>query len=369
MSQVPATTTNRGAPTKIVGEIDSLGCGGFDPHHGTEKEMETRRFGRTGLEVSVLGFGCGAVGGLMVRGNPADQERAVARAIELGINYFDTAAMYGNGESERNLGRVLKSLKPEIAVGTKVRVPASERGNIAAAVTASLEASLQRLQLDHVDLFQLHNHITADGRDSDLTPEIVLGEVAPAFARLRKQGKTRFYGITAVGDTLALHRVIDARAFDTAQVSYNLLNPSAGMNVAAGYPAHDYANLLAHTKAADMGVINIRVLAAGALSGTEERHPLGSPSVEPIGSGGSYRTDAERARRLEPLVREGHAESLIEAALRFAIANEAVSTVLVGYSTLEHLEYAVRSINKGPLSQEAMQRLKGLQNTFLGEAR
>ena len=144
--------------------------------------------------------------------------------------------MYGNGESERNLGRVLKSLKPDIYVGTKVRVPAGERRNIAAAVTASLEASLQRLQLDHVDLFQLHNHITAEGRDSDLTPEIVLGEVVPAFERLREQGKTRFYGITAVGDTPALHQVVDARAFDTAQVSYNLLNPSAGTTVASGYP-------------------------------------------------------------------------------------------------------------------------------------
>ena len=126
---------------------------------------------------------------------------------------------------------------------------------------------------------------------------------------------------------------------------------------------------MAHAKAADKGVINIRVLAAGALSGTEDRHPLGSPSVEPIGSGGSYRTDAERARRLEPLIREGHAESLIEAALRFAIANEAVSTVLVGYSTLDHLEYAARSIEKGPLPPEALQRLATLQSSFVGEPR
>ena len=331
--------------------------------------METRTLGRTGLKVSVLGFGCGAVGGLMVRGSPADQERAVARAIELGINYFDTAAMYGNGESERNLGRVLKSLNPDIRVGTKVRVPAAERSHIGAAVTASLEASLQRLQLDQIDLFQLHNHITRDGRDGDLTPETVLGEVVPAFERLREQGKTRFYGITAVGDTAALHQVVDARVVDTAQVSYNLLNPSAGATVARGYPAHDYGNLLAHAKAADMGVINIRVLAAGALSGTEERHPLGSPAVEPIGSGSSYRTEAARARRLEPLIREGHADSLIEAALRFVIANDAASTVLVGYSTLDQLEYAARSINKGPLSREALERLRGLQNTFVGEAR
>jgi len=331
--------------------------------------METRTLGRTGLKVSVLGFGCGAVGGLMVRGSPADQERAVARAIELGINYFDTAAMYGNGESERNLGRVLKSLNPDIRVGTKVRVPAAERSHIGGAVTASLEASLQRLQLDQIDLFQLHNHITRDGRDGDLTPETVLGEVVPAFERLREQGKTRFYGITAVGDTAALHQVVDARVVDTAQVSYNLLNPSAGATVARGYPAHDFGNLLAHAKTANMGVINIRVLAAGALSGTEERHPLGSPAVEPIGSGSSYRTDAERARRLEPLIREGHADSLIEAALRFVIANDAASTVLVGYSTLDQLEYAARSINKGPLSREALERLRGLQNTFVGEAR
>src|SRR5712671_6069399 len=318
--------------------------------------METHTLGRTGLEVSALGFGCGAVGGLMVRGSPGDQEQAVARAVELGINYFDTAAMYGNGESERNLGRVMKSLRPDIRVGTKVRIPAGERNRIAAAVAASLEASLQRLQLDGVDLFQLHNHITAEGRDSDLTPGIVLGEVVPALERLRKQGKTRFFGITAVGDTPALHQVGDACVFDTAQVSYNLLNPSAGTKIAPGYPAHDFGNLLAHTKAADMGVIAIRVLAAGALSGTEDRHPLGSPSVEPIGSGGSYRADAQRARRLEPLVREGHAESLIEAALRFAIANDAVSTVLVGYSTMEQLEDAARSINKGRLSRAALDR-------------
>ena len=331
--------------------------------------MERRKLGRTGLDVSVLGFGCGAVGGLMVRGTPADQERAVARAIELGITYFDTAAMYGNGESERNLGRVMKSLKPDIRVGTKVRIPAGERNRVAAAVTQSLEASLQRLQLDRVDLFQLHNHITMDGGDGGLTPEAVLGEVVPAFERSREQGKTRFYGITAVGDTPALHQVADARAFDTAQVSYNLLNPSAGATVPAGYPAHDFGDLLGHTRAANMGVINIRVLAAGALSGSEERHPLGSPTVEPIGSGSTYHLDAERARRLQPLIQEGHAESLIDAALRFAIANAAVSTVLVGYSTLDQLEYAARSLNKGPLSRAALDRLAELQRSFVGEPR
>src|SRR3984893_4194285 len=104
------------------------------------KAMKMRTFGRTGMQVSVLGFGCGAVGGLMVRGDPVDQERAVARALESGINYFDTAVQYGDGASETNLGRVLGRLKPANAfVGTKVRLKPEEFGRIGAAGAASLD--------------------------------------------------------------------------------------------------------------------------------------------------------------------------------------------------------------------------------------
>jgi len=305
----------------------------------------------------------------MVKGAAVDQERAVARALELGINYFDTASQYGNGESEKNLGRVIKSLRPDIYVGTKVRLPPTEPGRIGAAIAASLEASLQRLQLERVDLFQFHNAIVAKTNGGNFATEEVLGEVVPAFERLRDQGKIRFFGITAVGETPALHRVVDARAFDTAQVSYNLLNPSPGGPVAAGFPAQDYGNLLAHTKAAEMGVINIRVLAGGALSASEERHPLGSPPPDPIGSGSSYRSDVERARRLLPLMREGHAANLIEASLRYVIANDAVSTVLVGYSTMAHLEEAADAINGGPLPRAALDRIAEMQRSFAGEPR
>jgi aryl-alcohol dehydrogenase-like predicted oxidoreductase len=332
--------------------------------------MEKRRFGRTGLDVSLLGFGCGAVGGLMIKGATADQERAVWRALELGINYFDTAQMYGNGESERNLGRVLKALKPEgIHVGTKVRLPPTEPGRIGAAIAASLDGSLQRLQRDSVDLFQFHNAIVGTTKGGDFSAEIVLGEVVPAFERLRRQGKFRFFGITANGETAALNRVIDARAFDTAQASYNLLNPSPGAPVPSGYPAQDYGNLLGHAEAADMGIINIRVLAAGALSGSEERHPLGSPPPAPIGSGADYRRDVARARRFLPLIEEGHADSLIDAAIRYVIAHRAVSTVLVGYSTIEQLEYAAGAIAKGPLSPAALARVAEIQRSFVGESR
>jgi aryl-alcohol dehydrogenase-like predicted oxidoreductase len=332
-------------------------------------EMELRTFGRAGLPLSVLGYGCGAVGGLMVRGRPADQERAVARAIDLGINYFDTASMYGNGESERNLGRVLATLRPKIYVGTKVNLAPEERSRIGEAVRASLDASLQRLGRESVDLFQLHNTISSGPGDRMLAPERVLDEVVPAFERLRLEGKARFCGFTAVGDTAALHQLIDARVFDSAQVSYNLLNPSAGAAVPSGYPAQDYGRLLDHVRAANMGAIGIRVLAGGALSGSAERHPLASPPPDPIGSGRDFDTDVARARRLEPLVREGHASSLVEAALRFAIAQPALTTVLIGTSTIEQLETAVAAVERGPLPEAALARVEALRAGFAGEPR
>jgi L-galactose dehydrogenase/L-glyceraldehyde 3-phosphate reductase len=331
--------------------------------------MQMRDFGRTGLKVSVFGFGCGAVGGLMVRGDPADQERAVARALDVGVNYFDTAVLYGNGVSESNLGRILARLKPNALVGTKVRLTQAERTDIAGAAARSLEGSLQRLRMETVDIFHLHNEITRDGAGDSLPARTVLEEVVPAFERLRQQGKTRFIGITAIGDTAALHEVIDAGAFQSAQVSYNMLNPSAGVAIPANYPGQDYDRLLDHTTAAGAGTVGIRALAGGALSGTAERHPIASPPPEPIGSAFSYDADLQRARRLLPLVQEGFATTLAEAATRFVISHPGISTVLIGLAALDQFEQALAAIEKGPLPQAALARLMELQRSFVGEAR
>src|SRR5262249_820786 len=112
-------------------------------HAGGGTVMEMRVYGRTGMQLSILAFGCAGVGGLMVRGDPIEQERTIARAIAAGVNYFDTAVQYGDGESEKNLGRILQRLKPaNVAVGTKVRLPSSDFGGIANAVAKSLEGSL-----------------------------------------------------------------------------------------------------------------------------------------------------------------------------------------------------------------------------------
>jgi len=101
----------------------------------------------------------------------------------------------------------------------------------------------------------------------------------------------------------------------------------------------------------------IRVLAAGALSGELARHPIAVPAVEPIASGPDYATDVERARAIRVLVQEGHAGSLVGAALRFPLGSDAVSTVLLGYSSQEHLEAAAAAVAKGSLSPEAFDRL------------
>ena len=229
--------------------------------------MDYRPLGSTGIRVSEIGFGCGNVGGLMIRGEHGDQVKAAARAIELGINYFDTAPSYGDGQSEINLGQVLKELSADVYVGTKFRVTTHEPGRIRGNVIASVEESLTRLQREQVDLIQMHNHVASMAEDGSVTPEEALGEAVDALRELREQGKVRFWGVTAVGETAALHRVIDSATLHTVQSVYNLVNPSAGSAVPPGFDMPDYGNLIERASANGMGVLVIRVLAAGALTG------------------------------------------------------------------------------------------------------
>ena len=185
----------------------------------------------------------------------------------------------------------------------------------------------------------------------------MLEDVITAFRQLQADGKVRFYGITGLGDTAALFEVINSTLLHTVQVCYNLLNPSAGYPVPKGFPSQDFRLLIDRATAQGMGSIGIRVLAAGALSGQEARHPIAVPSVEPIASGPDYRTDVERARALAFLVEEGYASNLIEAAMRFAWNKTNLSTALVGASSMEHLEQAIAAQARGGLPAAALERL------------
>jgi L-galactose dehydrogenase/L-glyceraldehyde 3-phosphate reductase len=153
--------------------------------------MEQRQFGTTGLTVSALGFGCGNVGGLMVRGAHEQQVEAVKRALDAGITYFDTAPLYGNGLSETHTGEVLTELNAwdQIVLGTKVRLRLEDLADPPASIRASLVASLDRLGRDSVDLLQLHNTL----RDIvDPTGGSVATEQLDAIANGMQVGYTVF---------------------------------------------------------------------------------------------------------------------------------------------------------------------------------
>ena len=124
-----------------------------------------------------------------------------------------------------------------------------------------------------------------------------------------------------------------------------------------GAPGQDYGRVLERTKANDMGTIVIRALAGGALAGTSERHPLAMQVVPPIGSAPDFAGDVARARMLEPLVKESGSSSLAEMAQRFVISNPNVTTMLVGYSTLDQLDQALAAVAKGSLPPEILKKI------------
>jgi aryl-alcohol dehydrogenase-like predicted oxidoreductase len=321
--------------------------------------MKRRALGSTGLELSVLGFGCGSIGGLLVRGDYPAMRRTVARAAELGINYFDTAPLYGDGQSEVNLGAVLRELGTDVLVGTKVRLGPTDLDRIEDAIIEEVEGSLRRLGRERIDLIQLHNPLTRHAR-AGWAP-VSASHLMPAmraFQALAGQGKVRCWGITALGETEALHQALAAGGFHTIQAAYNMLNPSAGCRVPPAFPFQDYRRLIDRAAASRTGVIAIRVLAGGALSGIADRHPIAAPSVNPIASEPEYAADVARAQRFAFLAREGIVDNLVEAAIRFAISKAEISTALVGLSSLEQLEWAARCADRGPLPAEVLARLE-----------
>jgi L-galactose dehydrogenase/L-glyceraldehyde 3-phosphate reductase len=231
----------------------------------------------------------------------------------------------------------------------------------------SVEASLRRLGRDSVDLIQYHNPLIEAGLapDSGAAPGSsetgasvdALESVFHAFQMLQQQGKVRFYGITGLGSTRALHHVVASGGFDTLQACFNLLNPSAAAQTPAHFPFQDFHQLIDHCAEKQIGVIAIRVLAGGALSGSAARHPVAAQTVAPIATADQFAADVARAQTFQFLVDDGYCANLSEAAIRFAIGKPSISTALVGISSPEQLEQAVAAANRGPLPDAALARL------------
>jgi aryl-alcohol dehydrogenase-like predicted oxidoreductase len=297
--------------------------------------MEYRTLGRTGLRVSAIAFGAGPVSGLMTGGDHAAQTATLRRAIERGINWIDTAPGYGQGTSEANVGRALGEIgRPaDVHVATKVRLAAADVSDVRGAVRRSVEQSLRRLGRPQVTLLQLHNGLTA-GRDDEpfsITPADVLrpGGVLEAFRELQTAGAVRFLGLTGTGQPVAMREVVQSGGFDTIQVPYHLLNPSAGRTTEDGFADTDYGNIIADGAAESMGVFAIRVFAGGALLGQEpSAHTLKTPFF-PLTL---YERDRQRAREL------AGGGSLKESALWFVLGNDRVSAAIVGFGGRDEVD-------------------------------
>lgn len=328
--------------------------------------MEYRRFGGTGINVSVLGFGCGAVGGLMVRGQHADMVRSVEYALEHGINYFDTARMYGDGLSEIHTGAVLREIgATEAIVGTKVKLSPSDFTDIPNAIETQIENSLERLGLDTVDIVYTHDRIGMNSSPGQgIVSERELGQVVDVFDRFVSAGKIRYWGFNGLGETSAIKTCVEQFRPNGIHTCFNMLNASSVEDAPPSFSYQDYENLSRVASNVGAGTVAIRVLAAGALTGTPERHEIAAPSVAPIATGETLEEDFNRASAFSFLVAEGYASSMAEAAVRFSISFEEMSTSLVGLSSFDHIEQAISAVEKGPLDGEILKRLKGLRASF-----
>jgi len=217
--------------------------------------VRTRRLGRTGLDVTEIGFG-GAPAGLtnyLGAWDPASDVageqivQTVRRAAELGITYFDSAPGYGSGRSEELMGRGLRGFRDGVTVATKVT------GDDADAIRRSVEASLKRLEVDRIDVLQYHGGWYSDELvDRMLAPDGALA----GMQRARDDGLVRFIGFTSEGVNGPASRLIQTDAFDVLQVCYNLIFQHP-------YDPSRQAGIIYEAAAHEMGIITMRSLTSG----------------------------------------------------------------------------------------------------------
>lgn len=309
--------------------------------------MKHNRFGRTELQVPAITFGGGWVGGVLIHGSEETANAALDRAWEVGIDWIDTAAMYGNGVSETVIGRWLSDRpaaeRPRLS--TKFRVD-PVAGDLPGQMRASVEASLGRLGLGRVDVLILHNVVGAG--DGFGTTEAM--SIADAMDELRGEGVCDHIGLTALGDPGAVANVVGSGRFDVAQVYYNMLNPTA-LTGRDPWNSTNFDGLLKLCVSHDMGVMGIRIFAGGHLA-SAVRHGR----EVPITAASDDAAEERRARIVwDQLLPEDGTPP--QAALRFGLACRELSTIVVGLGELDHLEAAIAAVGAGPLPEDRIRAI------------
>lgn len=281
--------------------------------------MVYRHLGKTGLELSLLGFGSSPLGNEFGEADPQEADRVVHAAIDSGINYFDTAPYYGRGLSEERLGKALKGFRDKVILATKVgRYDKAGFDFSASRVKSSLEESLQRLQTDYIDVLQVHDIEFA-------AKEQIIHETLPALLELKKLGHIGFIAIT--GYPLYNLKVV-AEAFPVDAIlsycRYNLLDQSLD----------EVLTPLVQTKG--LGLINASPLHMRALT------MLGAPDWHP-----APKRVKDAARAAVKLCRE-QAVDLAQIAVHFALQHPLLSTTLVGMDSVKQLEQNLAALHMKP---------------------
>ncbi len=303
--------------------------------------MIYRELGKTGLRVSILGFGAAPLGDEYGQTDAREGERAVHHAIEQGINYFDVSPFYGLTLAETRLGQALTGYRHNIILATKVgRYGLDDFDFSADRIVKSLEESLTRLRTDYVDVLQAHDIEFADRHQ-------ILGETLPAMHRLREQGKIRFAGVTAYPLHL-LKTVAESGKVDTimSYCRYNLMDTSM----------HDI--LTPVTRQRGIGLINASPLHMAAL--TAKGEPSWHPAPEPVFS---------VARQVVQHCQSRGAECP-DLALQFALAYPEAATTLVGMSKVRHVDRNARLVGVPPdpqLLAEVLAMIRSVAKTVWEE--
>lgn len=299
--------------------------------------MQTTILGRTGLEVSVAGLGCGGHSRLgMAQGRSENHAADIVRyALTLGINFIDTARAYGTEEA---VGKGIKGTREQVVISTKSS--AGRGGSLlsGAEVVKSLELSLSRLQTDYIDVFNLHG-VALDQYDW------VVKEILPALKRQQEAGKIRFLGVTESFGRDPSHKMLERALpddfFDVIMVGFNLLNPSARQSVFPLTVKHNVATQI-------MFAVRRALSQPSALSEVIEQLVT------------NREIDSALIDRSDPLgfvAAHPEVKSVVEAAYRFCRHEPGATVVLTGTGNKSHLDENVQSILAGPLPREVAKQL------------
>lgn len=330
--------------------------------------MEKRRLGNSDLYLSVIGMGCWQYGGGAYWGeqNQQDVNDVVARAIDIGINYFDTAEVYNDGESETSLGLALKGKRDKVMIGSKIS-PSNTRYKD---LVAHCDASLRRLQTDYLDLYMLHwpinslsvAHFTNNSQMIDQPPNV--HEVMESLSSLQKQGKIRHIGISNHGvlqmEELGKHRQMIA----ANELAYNLFSRAIEQDI------------LPYCNEHDIGVIAYMPLQQGLLTGkyqsADEIKPMQARSRHFHHSRGQGTRHGEEGAEQEifSAVREinklagewGVNTSTLS--LAWVLANPGITTTIVGSRNIQQLELNSEGA-RCKLSSEVIERLNRITEPTL----